>query len=135
MASLHISELFTYLAFTAFYLLSIALALLFLYVSGSFLSFLVFYLRESIHSSHRPPVAGTVFHQLINFTTLFDYFTKLCQKHKTFRLVKPSHSDIYTTDPANIEYFLKTNFSNYNKVCITVCNHILVSSLSIDIKG
>ncbi|KAL0913880.1 hypothetical protein M5K25_017372 [Dendrobium thyrsiflorum] len=115
MASLLISELFRYLAFLIFYLPSIALALLFLYVSGSFLSFLVFFLQESIHSSHRPPVVGTVFHQLINFSTLFDYFTNLSRKHKTFRLVKHTHSDIYTTDPANIEYLLKTNFSNYSK--------------------
>ncbi|XP_020571993.1 cytochrome P450 704C1-like [Phalaenopsis equestris] len=115
MASPHISELFTYLTFSTFYLLSTALALVFLYVFGSFLSFIIFYLQESIHSSHRPPVAGTVFHQLLNFSNLFDYLTNLSIKHKTFRLVKPSHSDIYTTDPANIEYFLKTNFSNYNK--------------------
>lgn len=115
MASLHFSELITYLALSIFYFFSLALFLLFIYVSGTLISFLVFYLQESLLGSHRPPVIGTVFDQLINFKTLYDYFVKLARKHKTFRLIKPTHSDIYTADPANIEYFLKTNFSNYTK--------------------
>ncbi|KAG0498606.1 hypothetical protein HPP92_002932 [Vanilla planifolia] len=105
----------TSLAFSIFSLMSIALGLLFLYVAVTIVAFVVFFIQESTQSTDGPPVAGTVFHQLIHFNALHDYFTTLASKHRTFRLVKPSHSDIYTTDPANIEHFLKNNFSNYTK--------------------
>lgn len=63
-----------------------------------------------------PPVAGTIFHQLLNFDRLHDFQTELCRKYKTFRLLTPFNSQIYITDPANIEYVLRTNFKNYGKV-------------------
>ncbi|WOL05720.1 Cytochrome P450 [Canna indica] len=63
-----------------------------------------------------PPVAGTVFHQLYYFRRIYDYQTEISQKHKTFRLLSPdSCQHIYTTDPAILEYVLKTNFLNYGK--------------------
>lgn len=62
-----------------------------------------------------PPVASTIFHQLLNFKTLHDFQTELFRKHKTFRVFSPLHNQTYTTDPANIEYFLRTNFKNYGK--------------------
>ncbi|KAI9180311.1 hypothetical protein LWI28_003479 [Acer negundo] len=36
-------------------------------------------------------------------------------KHKTYRLISLFRSEIYTSDPANVEYMLKTNFENYGK--------------------
>ncbi|PKA52314.1 Cytochrome P450 704C1 [Apostasia shenzhenica] len=45
----------------------------------------------------------------------FGYHTNLARKNKTFRLIKPSHSEIYTNDPANVEHFMKSNFSNYTR--------------------
>lgn len=64
-----------------------------------------------------PPVAGTMFHQLLNFKRLHDYMTDLAGKHKTYRLLSPYRKEIYTSDPINVEYILKTNFENYGKVC------------------
>ncbi|KAF7820847.1 cytochrome P450 704C1-like [Senna tora] len=60
-------------------------------------------------------VAGTVLHQLCNFHRLHDYMTGLAGKHKTYRLLSLFRNEVYTTDPINIEYFLKTNFGNYGK--------------------
>ncbi|PIA26127.1 hypothetical protein AQUCO_09900008v1 [Aquilegia coerulea] len=61
------------------------------------------------------PVGGTVFNQLLNFKRLHHYMTDLAGKHKTYRLLSPFRSEIYTSDPANVEYILKSNFPNYGK--------------------
>ncbi|PHU29247.1 CytochromeC1 [Capsicum chinense] len=61
------------------------------------------------------PIGGTTFNQLINFHRLHDYMTDLAGKYETFRLISPFRSKIYTSDPANVEYILKTNFDNYGK--------------------
>ncbi|GMH22504.1 hypothetical protein Nepgr_024347 [Nepenthes gracilis] len=61
------------------------------------------------------PIAGTMFNQLLNFHRLYDYMTDLATKYGTYRLISPSRNEIYTTDPANVEYILKSNFDNYGK--------------------
>ncbi|PWA58106.1 cytochrome P450 [Artemisia annua] len=61
------------------------------------------------------PYGGTKLHQLINYTTLYHYMTDLASKHKTSRIYNPFHTEVYTVDPANLEYILKTNFENYGK--------------------
>ncbi|XP_072970902.1 cytochrome P450 704C1-like [Typha angustifolia] len=61
------------------------------------------------------PVAGTIFHHLLNFNRLHDYSTSQARRHKTYRLLAPFRHEVYTADPANIEYILQTNFSNYGK--------------------
>lgn len=55
--------------------------------------------------------------QLLNFNRLHHYMTDLATKYTTYRLVSPFRSEIYTSDPVNVEYMLKTNFGNYGKVC------------------
>ena len=62
------------------------------------------------------PVAGTVFTQLLHFNRVHHYMTNLAGKYKTYRLRAPFRSEIYTVDPVNVEYILKTNFENYGKV-------------------
>lgn len=62
------------------------------------------------------PIGGTIFHLLLNFRRLYDYLTELTQKNTTFRILYLNNVEIYTSDPANVEYFLKTNFANYGKV-------------------
>ncbi|GMN43030.1 hypothetical protein TIFTF001_012232 [Ficus carica] len=62
-----------------------------------------------------PPIGGTVFHQLLNFKRLHHYMTELAGKHKTYRLLGLFRNEIYTSDPVNVEYILKTNFENYGK--------------------
>ncbi|XP_076928736.1 cytochrome P450 704C1-like [Bidens hawaiensis] len=76
---------------------------------------LVPYFIELISSDHRPPVVGPISSQLIHFQTLYDYMTSLARKYPTFRFATPSHSEVYTVDPVNVEYILKTNFANYTK--------------------
>ncbi|GFP86014.1 cytochrome p450 704c1 [Phtheirospermum japonicum] len=71
------------------------------------------YQKQSKKRYH--PVGGTIFNQLINFNRLHDYMTDLASKHKTYRLIGPFRSEVYTSDPANVEYILKTNFENYGK--------------------
>ncbi|KAI3449144.1 hypothetical protein Pfo_005809 [Paulownia fortunei] len=61
------------------------------------------------------PVGGTIFNQLMNFNRLHDYMTDLARKYKTYRLITPFRSEVYTSDPANVEYILKTKFDNYDK--------------------
>ncbi|XP_027934634.1 cytochrome P450 704C1-like [Vigna unguiculata] len=61
------------------------------------------------------PVAGTVIHQLFNFTRLLDYMIDCTNQRKTYRLLSFNRSEVYTANPVNIEYFLATNFSNYGK--------------------
>ncbi|KAL4575912.1 hypothetical protein LXL04_011999 [Taraxacum kok-saghyz] len=76
---------------------------------------LVPYLRELLSTDHRPPVIGPITNQLIHFQKLHDYMTLMAKKYPTYRLVTPSHSEVYTVDPVNTEYILKTNFANYSK--------------------
>ena len=78
--------------------------------------FLFVYIREVMSKDQRPPVAGPMFNQLIHFSKLFDYQASLAQKNITYRIILPSQSHIYTADPVNVEYILKTNFANYCKV-------------------
>ncbi|KAM7512061.1 hypothetical protein LguiB_010936 [Lonicera macranthoides] len=61
------------------------------------------------------PIGGTMFNQLINFNRLHHYMTDLAGKYRTYRLLNPFLNEIYTADPANVEYILKTNFDNYGK--------------------
>ncbi|KAL8557045.1 hypothetical protein ACS0TY_004496 [Phlomoides rotata] len=61
------------------------------------------------------PIGGTIFHLLLNFRHVYGYLTRLTLKNTTFRILYLDNVEIYTSDPANIEYFLKTNFPNYGK--------------------
>ncbi|MQL86415.1 hypothetical protein Taro_018959 [Colocasia esculenta] len=63
----------------------------------------------------RPPVAGTILHMLKNFPRLYDYMTEFSRRYRTFRMIGFFRSHIYTVDPANVEYVLKSNFHNYGK--------------------
>ncbi|CAN6268973.1 unnamed protein product [Urochloa humidicola] len=66
-----------------------------------------------------PPVAGTMLHQLLNFGRLVEYQTELSRRHRTFRMLTPTCNYVYTVEPANVEYILKTNFANYGKGVMT----------------
>ncbi|GAV85292.1 p450 domain-containing protein, partial [Cephalotus follicularis] len=61
------------------------------------------------------PIGGTIFNQLLNFKRIHHYNTDLAAKYRTYRLITPFRNEIYTSDPANVEYMLKTNFANYGK--------------------
>lgn len=65
------------------------------------------------------PIAGTIFDLLLNFSRLHDYMTDLASRYTTYRLLAPFPTQVYTSDPLNVEYILKTNFQNYAKVIIT----------------
>ncbi|KAE8694715.1 CYP704C1 protein [Hibiscus syriacus] len=89
-----------------------ALALLLLIFA---LLFLLLHVPELISKDKRPPIAGSMLHQLFYFNTLLDYGTSLAKNHRTFRLIMPLYSEIYTADPVNIKYILRTNFPNYGR--------------------
>ncbi|PWA74743.1 hypothetical protein CTI12_AA248890 [Artemisia annua] len=61
------------------------------------------------------PTAGTVFDLFMNLDRLHHYMTDLAEKYKTYRLINLFHGEVHTSDPANVEYILKTNFKNYGK--------------------
>lgn len=86
----------------------------------SFLVVIVFFMRklgEKRKGKKRyHPVVDSTTKQLINFHRIHDYMADLAAKYKTYRLESPFRREIYTSDPANIEYILKTNFDNYGKV-------------------
>ncbi|KAI9162109.1 hypothetical protein LWI28_023946 [Acer negundo] len=76
---------------------------------------LILTIKELILNDKRPPAAGLMLNLLIHFNRLFDYLVSVAKKHSTFRLIASSYSEIFTADPVNVEYILKTNFSNYGK--------------------
>lgn len=75
-----------------------------------------FILRLRANKKKYHPIGGTIFHLLYNFRRLYDYLTDLTHQYTTFRILYHDNVEIYTSDPANVEYFLKTNFANYGKV-------------------
>ncbi|KAI3886026.1 hypothetical protein MKX03_003607 [Papaver bracteatum] len=76
---------------------------LLLIISFCALVFIIF-TGKSLRNPQYPPVTGTVFDQLIYFKRLYDYQTNIARKHRTFRLLAPDMSEVYTTDPRNIEH-------------------------------
>ncbi|KAL6565914.1 hypothetical protein OROHE_004969 [Orobanche hederae] len=94
------------------------MAIIFLVIIFSIVSIQM--LARKLHQKHDGnskyhPIGGTVFNQLMNFNRLHDYMTGLAGKYRTYRLIGTFRSEIYTSDPANVEYMLKTNFENYGK--------------------
>ncbi|XP_004306891.1 PREDICTED: cytochrome P450 704C1-like [Fragaria vesca subsp. vesca] len=83
----------------------------------TFVSFLILriFTGKSLKDPNYPPVKGTVFHQLLYFTTLYDHQTTITRDTPTYRLIAPVHSEVYTADPRNVEHVLKTNFANYTR--------------------
>ena len=73
--------------------------------------------RENRKKYH--PIGGTIFHQLFNFHRLHNFMTDLASQHRSYRLLGLFRTEVYTADPANVEYVLKTNFENYGKVSIS----------------
>ncbi|WMV11373.1 hypothetical protein MTR67_004758 [Solanum verrucosum] len=81
-----------------------------------FCGFILHLLTRKVDGKKRyHPIGGTIFNQLINFHRLHHYMTDLASKYKTYRLISPFRSEIYTSDPVNVEYILKTNFDNYGR--------------------
>ena len=65
------------------------------------------------------PIVGASFEIASHFYTMHDWLLSYFLKGlKTFRVVLPGIVNTYTVDPANVEYILKTNFSNFPKVDI-----------------
>lgn len=91
-----------------------AAGLLFIIISFLYLTFQT-YSGKSIKNPNYPPVNGTVFGQLFYFNRLYDHQTEVARKQKTFRLLAPGQSELYTTDIRNIEHVLKTKFDKYTK--------------------
>ncbi|OMO90888.1 Cytochrome P450 [Corchorus olitorius] len=77
--------------------------------------FLLLHVTELMSKEKRPPIAGLLLLLLLHFNRIYDYQTSLAKKLRTFRLIMPFRSEVFTADPANIEYILKTNFPNYGK--------------------
>ncbi|KAG6435692.1 hypothetical protein SASPL_100567 [Salvia splendens] len=73
------------------------------------------FVGKSIRNGDYPPVVGTVFDQLFYLNRLYDYQTEMAKKHKTWRLLAPDQSEVYTADARNVEYILKSKFYNFNK--------------------
>ncbi|KAF9616646.1 hypothetical protein IFM89_030880 [Coptis chinensis] len=71
--------------------------------------------RKLLDKKRYHPIGGTVINQLLNFKRLHHYMTDLARKHRTYRLLSPFRSEVYTSDPENVEYILKSNFPNYGK--------------------
>ncbi|KAK8973510.1 hypothetical protein V6N11_008871 [Hibiscus sabdariffa] len=98
---------------TPIFLVLLGALILLLLVSA--VLFLLLHVPELKSKDKRPPIAGLMLHQLFHFNRLADYQTSLAKKQTTFRLIMPLHSEIYTADPVNIEYILRTNFPNYGR--------------------
>ncbi|KAL3571899.1 hypothetical protein D5086_025803 [Populus alba] len=84
-----------------------AAGLLFFIISFLYLTIQI-YSGKSIKNPNYPPVKGTVFGQLFYFNRLYDHQTEVAKKQKTFRLLAPGQSELYTTDIRNIEHGIFT---------------------------
>ncbi|KDP28728.1 hypothetical protein JCGZ_14499 [Jatropha curcas] len=93
---------------------SIAIPLLLIFTTFLYLM-LKIYVGKSIKNPNYAPVRGTVFYQFFYYNNLYDHQTEVAKKQKTFRLIGPLGSNLYTTDIRNIEHVLKTKFYNYSK--------------------
>lgn len=63
------------------------------------------------------PFLGATLETLQNFNTMHDWILSYFQKGlKTFKVPVPDCTYTYTVDPANVEYILKTRFTNFPKV-------------------
>lgn len=85
--------------------------------------------RQRKNKAKYHPVGGTVFNQLLNFRRLHHYMTDLAGKYRTYRLLSPFRNEIYTSEPDNVEYILKTNFQNYGKVWCRLSFHTSKSQI------
>ncbi|KAM0030659.1 putative abieta-7,13-dien-18-ol hydroxylase [Helianthus debilis subsp. tardiflorus] len=88
---------------------------LYVVAAASLVALVLYVYNQQQHGKKQHPIAGTLFNQLLNFHRLHDYMTDLATKYKTYRLITPFRNEVYTSDPANVEYILKTNFENYIK--------------------
>ena len=86
-----------------------------------------------------PFIAATI-ESLQNFNTMHDWILSYFQKGlKTFKVPMPDCTYTYTVDPANVEYILKTRFTNFPKVQTCKPNPIpglcpwIVRSLSFEV--
>ncbi|XP_048132559.1 cytochrome P450 704C1-like [Rhodamnia argentea] len=95
-------------------LYSVALVPIALSIAFSLLLLKIF-TGKSLRISKYPPVHRTVFGQLAYFNRLYDYQTRVARRTTTYRLLAPGHCEIYTADPMNVEYVLKTKFEKYTK--------------------
>lgn len=62
-----------------------------------------------------PPVAATMVNDILNFNRSHDFMADHHRHYKTYALAYPTFSYNFTTDPANVEHILKSNFPNYIK--------------------
>ncbi|KAJ0901213.1 putative abieta-7,13-dien-18-ol hydroxylase [Helianthus annuus] len=91
------------------------IGLVFLFVAVLLSALLVSYLKELMSNDHRPPVVGSTLTMFIHFNDFFDYIALIAKKHRTFRFVTPTHSEVYIADPICVQHILKSNFQNYTK--------------------
>eukprot|EP01018_Ginkgo_biloba_P037646 Gb_34128 [translate_table: standard] len=61
------------------------------------------------------PFLGAAMEQFLNYERMHDWLVAYLSKAKTVSVPMPFTYYTYTADPANVEYVLKTNFSNYPK--------------------
>eukprot|EP00250_Pteridium_aquilinum_P005351 c15460_g1_i1 orf=468-2126(-) len=61
------------------------------------------------------PLIGCIFEQACNFDILHDWLFAYSKRTTTFSVPMISINNTFTTDPANVEYILKSNFRNYPK--------------------
>ncbi|GLJ25952.1 hypothetical protein SUGI_0497490 [Cryptomeria japonica] len=87
---------------------------------------IVGFLRKFRNNGAYPPLVGTMLSHVMNFERLHDYHTEQAERCKTFRVMYPTFSYVFTTDPINVEHILKTNFTNYVK---GISNHEIMRDL------
>ncbi|KAH9311242.1 hypothetical protein KI387_026277, partial [Taxus chinensis] len=90
-------------------------AMVLLPVAAVSLFFLLNAFRSKWSGHSYPPVAATMVGYALNFKRIHDFHTDHHYRYKTYRLVYPTRSYVLTTDPANVEHILKTNFTNYGR--------------------
>uniref|UniRef100_A0A0C9S4V0 TSA: Wollemia nobilis Ref_Wollemi_Transcript_22298_2134 transcribed RNA sequence n=1 Tax=Wollemia nobilis TaxID=56998 RepID=A0A0C9S4V0_9CONI len=74
--------------------------------------------RSSVQITQGPrswPLLGSILELSANFGRLYDWLTDYAMVVATFDTYLMGFRVLFTVDPANVEYILKTNFSNYVK--------------------
>nr|XP_043610806.1 cytochrome P450 704C1-like isoform X2 [Erigeron canadensis] len=87
-----------------------------LFLVLSLLYYIIYDQQKNHHGKKKyHPTGATLLDVLINYNTAHHFLTDLAAKYKTYRIAIPFQRQVFTSDPANVEYILKTNFKNYGK--------------------
>jgi hypothetical protein len=103
-----------------------ALPFLLQYMLREFSGFSRFQPKKRRNGPKAYPLVGAMLEHLWHWDNIHDWLTSYYEKYHTWEA--PMHLNkivYYTVDVENVKYILKTNFSNFPKVCLWISPDVL----------